>query len=274
MADDAASDPFSAGSANLRETAKWLVGGIVTTAVAVLAGSPLTNLGALDVGSRMAVAIAGAVVAYGLLGVLLWKALQVIAADTVSVYQLAQATGAEAQVRRRLERRFAGSMPANCQTFALLDLEGQMRVDDQTAGHEARYDAFMEEMARFNQILGFEYKRDRFIRMRSAVVWLTPRVILGVGLFAWAANPPAEPKPLTEQPRFSAVVLEADGVAALAPAIEARCYGGFRAGRLHVPAVAVAHYANGRTDFITLPSAPGCDFVRLVEQNGRVFSAK
>lgn len=254
---------FTAGVANFRETTKWLVAGTVAVAAGVLAGSPLTGLGSLEFGPRLGMAVGSAGLAFFLLGIILWRALGVVAADTVTASSLAHATGDEAAVRRRIEARLKDGLPFGCETLAMLELEGQLRADDDSSGSDARYGEFVAAMAAFNPALGFEYKRDRFIRMRNTTVMLMPVVILSIGVFAWATSPPDEPSALTDTPVIKPLILNREAVALLP-----ECYG---RDRLEVRALVNAEFPGGRTDYVVLPTKADCPPVRLTRQNGRVF---
>ena len=54
---DAASDPFAAARANIRETVKWLVTAFAAMTAAVVGTSPLTGLGSLPFGERLYLAV-------------------------------------------------------------------------------------------------------------------------------------------------------------------------------------------------------------------------
>src|ERR1700676_5570916 len=67
--DVADTDPFATAKANLRDTIKWLTTTFAAIAAAILAGSPLTGLGALPLGWRLGFATIGAF--FGLASLLL-----------------------------------------------------------------------------------------------------------------------------------------------------------------------------------------------------------
>lgn len=273
MAEDAPANPFAAGMANFKDTTQWLIASTAAIAAGVLAGSPLTGLGDLEWGPRLGFAVGCAGLAFFLLGVILWKALAVVAADTTSIYALAEASGEEAAVRRRLEARMKDGMPFGCKTMAALVLEEEIRYGDASADGEGRRAEFDAAIAEFNQALGFYYKRDRFIRMRDTVVKLMPVVILAIGGFAWATNPPDEPKPLTEHPRFVTPSVDRVGMAALSPKLSATCYPPDATGRTPIRAIVDAEFPDGRSELITAPTTANCPPVRLTQQNGRIFAA-
>lgn len=272
MADDTPADPFAAGMANFKDTTQWLVASTVAIAAGVLAGSPLTGLGDLDWGPRLGFAIGCAAIAFLLLGVILWQALAVVAADTTSISALAAASGKEAEVRRRLEAKMKDGMPFGCETMALLVLEEELRYADTSADGERRRQEFDAAIAEFNKALGFYYKHDRFIRMRDTVVRLMPVVILAIGGFAWATNPPEEAKALTEKPRFVTPSVDQADMAALGAQFTPACYPPDSGGRTPIRAIVDAEFPDGRSELITVPAGPGCAPIRLTQQNGRIFA--
>ena len=162
-------------------------------------------------------------------------------------------------------------MPFGCKPLALLDLEGELRAKDEGPDGDRRYNEFVAAMAEFNPALGFEYKRDRFIQMRNTIIQLMPVVILSIGAFAWATNPPADPKPLSDRPRLAPLVLEPAEMAALAPSLTPACYPAGERGRTTIRALVTAEFPDGRSDLVSLPVNAACPPVRLTQQNGRVF---
>jgi len=267
---------FRGAVANLRDTAKWLVGGVVTTAVAVLIGSPLTNLGALDLGWRLFAAIIGAFVAYMLLGYLLWNALRVVVAGSITMAELADAEaagGSEAAVAKRVAERVKARMPCRLTTFrGILARNRELRDAADTSDEaDAAYEAFADALSALKAQIGFEHKLARFDGLRLRLFVLMPFVIAGVGVFAWAANPPPETRVLSDRPQRTSFLLSPDEALALAPAIMPACYRPTLSGGLAGEAI-VLYQLEGRTEIVTLP--PGnCQPVRLTRQDGRWFMA-
>ncbi len=265
MADDAPSlvKDFAAATANLRDTTKWLIGGVLSVAVGVLAGSPLTNLGSLDFGLRLWSALAGAVLAFILLGWLLWLGLKVVVADSFGIDDLAIAQGDLAARARRMEARIGGRFPLSPPTFA-----GQMKGYDALApdGDEAK--KAKTALNGLKPEIGFEYKRTFFIDFRNAMFGLMPVVIASVAVFAWAANPPPE-KPLSDTPHREPVTINATSLAGLGAKLSPACYPRDAKGRVTTPALVTRELPDG-LEFITLPPAE-CPSVQLIQREGRTF---
>lgn len=263
-----AEDQFTAGRTNLSETAKWLIGGIVTLAVGVLAGAPLTHLGSVSSVWRLLAIAGAAAVTYGLLGHLLWLAIAVIAADSITIAGLAEATGEDAALVRSVEARVAGVFPQGVQTFQdLVRRSGEIM----SAGPARERKRFLEELAQFEPIVSFQFKLVHFKKLKTAVFRLMPLVIGGIFTFAWAANPPEE-KVLSSAPHYARLPLSAATLARLAPAVKPECYPSVN-GRAEILAM-IVYQLDGRTDEITLPAIKGCEPVRLTLQNGDIFIAK
>ncbi len=84
----------AAASASLRETAKWLVGGVTATAVGIFAGSSLTNLGSLDFtedAQRLSIVILGLILGFSGLAAILAAAIRVLTVEGFSFRALAEA---------------------------------------------------------------------------------------------------------------------------------------------------------------------------------------
>jgi hypothetical protein len=274
----AASSDFAAASANLRETAKWLVGGVVATSVGVLAGSPLTKLGSLEWAPRLCLALGGAVVTLVLLGVLMWIGLTVIATEAINLRRLATLKGWEGRRVQRVAKQFTDRWPGKARGIADVlaksdalykAADGKRETDPEwvaLAGFQSDLDLLMAEVA-------FEYKRDRLGELRATLFVLGPVIVLAVAVYAWAANPPDDPKPLSSQPRLTGLTLDAAEALTQSSSLSVACYPSAEPGRIRLSLVVTAEYP-GRTELITLPAVAGCAPVRLVEQNSRVFVPK
>jgi len=81
-------DADRAAIAILRDTAKWIVGGVAVAAGGVIAGSALTSLGSLGLEPRLLVAFCAAVLGFAALASLLWIAIDVLAPRTYEIHAL------------------------------------------------------------------------------------------------------------------------------------------------------------------------------------------
>ncbi|MBN8813224.1 hypothetical protein [Sphingomonas sp.] len=193
----------AAASTSLRETAKWLVSGVTATAVAVFAGSSLTRLGSLDFTSqpvRFSIAIAGALLGFAGLGLILARAISVLTVESFSFRHLVSSDEPRlVAIRTRIEKGQTGGMPGNAATFKeLLERTDAARRAPDKASRTlmANFDIFRPKvMAQ----AGFFNVKAKFDQLVWALRCGSPMAIVGFGLFAWAANPP-EPKPATAGP--------------------------------------------------------------------------
>ncbi|ATE66459.1 hypothetical protein [Rhizorhabdus dicambivorans] len=200
------SDPqgLTAAGTALRETSKWLVGGVVATAASVFAGSSLSNLGSLDPRAdtlRLSLAVAGIAIGFVGLYLILKRAIAVLTVDSVNFRQLAAAdAGTElAIISEAVDRKYEHAFPpgiSSCEAFV-------SRVDQVKARgiEDAEAHRFLQQAKAFNDLImpdaGFLYVRLKFDRLVAILPAAVALVIFGIGIFAWAANPPepAAPKP-------------------------------------------------------------------------------
>lgn len=193
----------AAASASLRDTAKWLVGGVTATAAGVFAGSSLTNLGSLDFaehGTRLGLAIGGALLGFVGLGLILSYAIIALTVESIDFQSFCQVRrGPLARVRETLDVRHRGSLPGGAEGLAALlamVLENESKNDDASrafmANFERRLPTLMAEA-------GFLNVREKFAALIRSLWVGAPFALVGFGLFAWAANPP-DPKPPAPKP--------------------------------------------------------------------------
>jgi hypothetical protein len=184
----------AAASTSLRDTAKWLVGGVTATAAGVFAGSSLTRLGSLDFmedGVRLGLAIGGVTLGFVGLGLILARAISAMTVDSVDFITLCRAErGTLARVRRQIEARYGNALPGKARNLpALLGtvLDKEFREDDASRAFmrdfEQRLPAYMAEA-------GFLNVREKFAGLVFALWIGGPLALVGFGIFAWAANPP------------------------------------------------------------------------------------
>lgn len=180
-----------------RDIAKWIVGGVLTAFVAIVAGSSLTKLGSLDFSTtpmRLIAALGGAAVGLGAIGVFLHRALQVLTVKAGSVYDLANERDAEwRELAAEVNSLFA--MPLWDK-----ELHEHRRIEDLIAqskepSEEKPLGEYDEEiLVRANASLGFLLVQRRFHALIDCLPIVGAAAIFGLGLYAWAANPP-EPSP-------------------------------------------------------------------------------
>jgi len=202
---------------DVRGVAKWVVGGVTAAGAGVVAGTPLTSLGALDWEPRLWVAVCGATIGFCALGALMWHALRVI---TPSSYSLPDIVTRKVIPPRRLkiiESRIQGSFPGQETTLAKFTENGtqfareahQPGASDKIKQRAARY---RREMPYILSSVIYENLLILFSRLKAKLLFLTPVIAASFGLFAWAASP-HEAKPL--KPYLKQITLTADDMAAL-----------------------------------------------------------
>lgn len=202
---------MAASAQSLRDTAKWMVGGVAATAVGVFAGSSLTSLGSLDPWSdrdRLVLAIAALAVGFIGLAAIFEKAIRVLTVETMTFRQVAApaVAGSErAALQARLIETYAPLLPQGTTT-----LEGYIQRVEQAKTANPKQAADNDVLAKVKENVdiltaagGFIWVYNRFSALVSALKWAVPTMIAGFGLFAWAANPPdAKPSP----PAFSLTI--------------------------------------------------------------------
>lgn len=192
---------LAAASAALRDTAKWIVGGVVGTSAAVFAGSSLTNLGSLTLPAdtnRILVVVAGALIGFLAIGGLARRALSVLTIRGLSFGQLVAArTPDMRQVVQDIDTRYASEFPGGVRTLR----DFKARIEAENGKEAGRQDeAFLAEADSFLPVLmaeaSFLHVCSEFARLKRALFVSAFGAILGFGAFAWGANPPpAAPHP-------------------------------------------------------------------------------
>lgn len=198
-----ANDGLAAASSSLRETAKWLVGGVAATSAGIFAGSSLTRLGSLnfiDHPMRLSLAVGGLCLGFAGLGFILRRALKVLTVEALSFRALiGTENGPAADIRHKLERTYEGTLPGGSKNFAelLVKLDAAWDSGDEDGQRLIRnFNAFLPGLIGEAGFLSVKWKFDRLVH----ALWIGgPLAIVGFGLFAWAANPP-EDKAVSKPP--------------------------------------------------------------------------
>ena len=197
------SPPYSVAADKLRDTAKWLFTGIVATAGAILAGTSLTSMGSLDPGWRLGLASAGLALGILGLGLLAAAATRVLTVDLGTPRMIAEDAEFSA-TRAELDSMFRNSWPKPATNYkSLVDLVSKEFEADQQARDQAFLKIGSEMLREMTAVAGFLVVRRQFRRLLRNMWWQVLLMAVGLGLFAWAANPPA---PASQRPAFSLVV--------------------------------------------------------------------
>ncbi|MBN9257404.1 MULTISPECIES: hypothetical protein [unclassified Mesorhizobium] len=203
---------MSAATQSLRDTAKWMVGGVVGTAAGVFAGSSLTSLGSLDPAAdrgRLALALIGLLVGFGGLAIVVVWAFRVLTVETRTFREFVGNAEKEfEQARETLLERYKSWFPEGIASFkdylsSVDAAHGRLKKGGNDDKDKALVAKAASDFAVFNANAGFTVVRNRFLSLRLALAVGTPIAIVGFGLFAWAVNPPpAKPRP----PAFSLTI--------------------------------------------------------------------
>jgi hypothetical protein len=199
---------MAAGAQSLRDTAKWLVGGVVATAAGVFAGSSLTAVGTLDPTVdtvRLCLAAVGLLVGFMALSVILYFAIRVLTRESMTFREIVTSSDAEIrEIRAKLLSRYSERLPAEKDLTRLSEVTEQLYRQESKTEKEL---AILHKSEALISVItadgGFFFVRNRFKNLLIALVCATPFAIVGFGLFAWAANPP---KPKTVPPAFSLTI--------------------------------------------------------------------
>jgi uncharacterized membrane protein (Fun14 family) len=208
MASKAADSPAGANSAaaSLRETAKWIAGGIVATAAGVFAGSSLTALGHLsfadDTCLRLVAALVGVVIGFIGLGWLMSQAIGVLTVEGVSLGELAAFQESAASQDKDFKKladqiygkygRFSNVASAKSLSDIITKFDTLTNADEIAAAGRFNDDVIADA--------SFLWVRARFREMICVLPFAVGVAAFGFGLFAWAANPP---DPTPAKPAFS-----------------------------------------------------------------------
>ena len=173
----------------IRDVAKWIVGSVAATVAGVLAGSSLTELGALDPTDdrgRLLLAAAGALVGLTSLALIFVRGLEVLAPEGSSLRTLADAEPNSALGKARTALYKLNHIG---EEYPLVELLKPENKDEPAA---------IKYLPKLYRTQGFAVVRYRFDMLLRRMSWCLPLVILGIGIFAWAANPAPRSTPMEE----------------------------------------------------------------------------
>jgi hypothetical protein len=262
------SNPFESGRVNLRDTAKWMLSGIIGVAALIVGTSTISQLGTLELESpRLWCAVVALLVAAGLCWVPFEKAVAVLRSDVQSLHQYAEATcGEYKEAADEVAKHFGTSLPEgkNLREF----VNDYAKVRERT-WNAAQSNADAEKAVAYIDGL-YKTCRDacvaelvavRFERLVQAIKFPGSVILLSFLLFSWAANPPKDAEKIFDKPYLE--MLNGDDIAALKTAkLAGACYG--PAAQLIVIA---APEAGPQTAIL---SGPGCPPHRITLSNGRI----
>jgi hypothetical protein len=187
---------------SLRDTSKWLVGGVIGTSAGVFAGSSLTTLGSLDLtNDRWRLELAGVGLVAGLLALaaVFFFALRVLDRGSFTMRELSGAQGRStlARIKPTLLDRYRTRLPAGASNFAdyVRLVQAAVDADPQTqAGADLLAKARVDDDI-VSADAGLMFVKRRYRALLITLCIATPVAAAGFGVFAWAANPPKASAP-------------------------------------------------------------------------------
>jgi hypothetical protein len=242
MADE--KSPLDAASERIRETAKWLTVSLAALGGVLVAGSQLSDIGSLELwSSRFWTAVVGAGLAAAGSGIILVATINTAASPVVTLKELAAKTpkGAEAAVRDEtllegypsvaaLRSAYSKAIERRKQTYnAHLKDTADAAARSAFATADARAVALNTVSRTLVAVAAYRELARLWRLARITIVCGGVIAALGVGVFAWAANPPdkvvassAEPAVLAT-PEKAQITLTAAGREALRTQLGASC---------------------------------------------------
>lgn len=192
-------DAYAGAKASLRDTIKWVAAAFAALAAAVLAGGPLTGLGSLPPGSRLALAVLGAAIGLVCTFCAIWVALKFLAWKPFFLSELEHHEALCALINEHAGDILPPETP-DVRSFlaARVGAINEIRTTAATP-----YDpAYTRAVARFLSIdttsrnltnfVHYELLRRSLVVKARSLFALAIGAAVGLGLFAWAANPTKE----------------------------------------------------------------------------------
>jgi hypothetical protein len=215
---DASADPFRAGRANLRDTAKWLIAASAGAASLIVGSSTFSQLGAMDLRDhRLWVAVLAVIVAAGLCWIPFTRAIDVLRSDLVSLHKFASATSGDFKAATDDVSALLGTLPEGCDLRAFAARFPQLRTDAWNAAPDAasKAAAIADLDARFDtyrEACSSQLVAIRFQHLVAALWRYGWAILLSFLVFAYAANPPKDALTLTDKPILEPLGPERIGV--------------------------------------------------------------
>ncbi len=206
-----ATTSLPAAAQSMRDSAKWLVGGVAATAAGIFAGSSLTAFGALKPAAdtlRFGEAVGGLLLGFLGLACIFGAAVRVLTRESMTLREIALFDGSAGSeigsLRDKLVERYRDRLPTGARTFKdYVDRVDAARQNPESPDAASLLARAREDNAVIAADAGFLFVRARFEHLVRTLRWATVLAIIGFGLFAWAANPP---KPEPAPPAFSLTI--------------------------------------------------------------------
>lgn len=248
---------------SLRDTAKWIIGGIAVAAGGIIAGTSLSSLGALGFNGRFFAAIGCAVVAYGMLGFLFVSALAVIAPRDHTLQEIAEGADLPKGWRGRIENKIQPLLPRGIATLQDFNDFAAQPVDPHGRPLTGEPLVVFNMVRRLVGARATSAERElQFRRLQRLAFALTPLIAVACIGFSVAVNPPKQELRKVPAVEKAVDVHQADAAMLRTALGNAACVGP----KLQV--VVLGEWPSGVQDVVTVPSA-SCPPLRLRLDQGR-----
>jgi uncharacterized protein YjbI with pentapeptide repeats len=208
-----ASAPFEAPMQRIRDAAKWLIGAAAAVGAALIAGSQLSSIGQLAVGGRLATALLGVLLALLSVVAAIWTAVEILLPVGVTLQDLnerwADSKGADVKFLRanpkQLGEDYETPGDLSKARSAAWDERNRTLGEFENANRRtrsAKKEAFDDAQSEFQRIDGhvrmvlhtaqYQLLQDRFNKALKKLLAAASAAAVGIVVYAWAANPPAE----------------------------------------------------------------------------------
>ena len=204
---------YAMATDNLRAAARWLLTAVTAAGGVLVAGLQLTGLGSLGLSDwpRLLLACVGLTAGLGAVGYMVYQASLMLTDEWITLAQLdlelinrQLAGSSRRRDRRRLERiklirgelenyqdEFYGSVANSLSDLyrRLIDANRQAR-ESPTPEHAKAAVDLREVVDTVAQAANYSYARSAFAALRQHIIWAGAVFVLGIVVFAYAANPP------------------------------------------------------------------------------------
>jgi hypothetical protein len=259
---------------SLRDTAKWIIGGIAIAAGGAVAGPALTSFGSLRLEPRLLVAGCGGLIGVAALAFLLWMAMDVLTPVTFGRSVLRK------EEFKPILSRIKETLPPHYPQIEEIELNYEELAAEyavetkewKRAPHRdsTKLDEIGRNLGESALIIGFilsgvrfEHYLMKFSKLKRWLVGLGPLAVLSFWVFAWAANPPKEDAwsvvPLVEDVDVNRSDEQALRKAMSDPACVGR----------QISVLVLRERRSGSQDVVTVPRT-GCAPIRLRLDHGRL----
>jgi hypothetical protein len=260
---EAAQAEAQAAVSMLRETAKWIIGGVAVATGGIIAGSSLSSIGSLGLEQRLLVAFCAATGGFTALALLLWSAIDVVAPRPYDIDSILRGETVPLPIFERVQATMRDSIRDLAREHhALADSVscGDVPID------KAVHDELTVQRILLRQAgsaIRFEHSRALFQTLTRRLFGLAPVIALCFGIFAWAANPPKD-NPVDVPPMVKEIAVNPNDAPAIRKAMAApNCVDSI------LSVVVLREWRSGSQEVLTVPSG-ACSPVRLRLDHGRL----